>query len=56
MFAAAATYWLFGGGGGGRFVFVNLWLSQYVKIPETTRAMIKAVVSRRLITRHPYAT
>jgi hypothetical protein len=54
MFAAAATYWLLGGGGAALVVLVNLWLSQKVKIPETTRAMMNAEASRRVITLHLY--
>jgi hypothetical protein len=53
MFAAAATYWLLGGGGAA-FFFENLWLSQKVNIPEITRAIMNAVVSRRFSTLHPY--
>jgi hypothetical protein len=51
MFATVATYWLLGGGG---LFFENLWLSQKVNIPETTRAMMKAEVSRRVIKLHLY--
>jgi hypothetical protein len=51
IFAAAATYWLLGGGG-AVWVLENFWLSQNVKMPEITREMIKAEVSRRVITPH----
>jgi len=33
---------------------LNFWLSQKVKMPETTKAMMKAEVSRRFITLHPF--